>query len=324
MKVFGHMTSYRADLSFDAWFTRILVNACLDRLKARSRAAPLAASRPATRHDARRRSSTVAGRRAVARAPAAGGRRVAGAVGRGRGSCPTASATVFTLCHLDEQPPLEIAAALGMSPATVRVHLFRALRKLRNGAGRPAMTRPVDAHLDDDTLRLLALDPAARRRRRRRRTWRRARAARAAAAAAARELDELRGRRRRALTDAAFSAADLERQRQRRFSPGSAAATAWPGCCAFPGHEPARLARRVQIARWLAVAAAAGLVLGVLAGQLPHLLATRPAGRTGPPPPGPPPRSPAPTGWRSRTRCSAKWKPRSTPTRVPSSARSTR
>jgi DNA-directed RNA polymerase specialized sigma24 family protein len=30
VKVFTHITSYREDLPFEVWFTRILVNACLD------------------------------------------------------------------------------------------------------------------------------------------------------------------------------------------------------------------------------------------------------------------------------------------------------
>ena len=37
VKVYSHMTSYRSDQPFEAWFTRILVNTCLDRLKARRR-----------------------------------------------------------------------------------------------------------------------------------------------------------------------------------------------------------------------------------------------------------------------------------------------
>src|SRR5918992_928213 len=37
IKVFMHIEQYRSDLPFDVWFTRILVNACLDRLKSRSR-----------------------------------------------------------------------------------------------------------------------------------------------------------------------------------------------------------------------------------------------------------------------------------------------
>ena len=37
VKVFTHITSYREDLPFEVWFTRILVNACLDLRKSRSR-----------------------------------------------------------------------------------------------------------------------------------------------------------------------------------------------------------------------------------------------------------------------------------------------
>ena len=37
MKVFTHITTYREDLPFEVWFTRILVNACLDIGKARAR-----------------------------------------------------------------------------------------------------------------------------------------------------------------------------------------------------------------------------------------------------------------------------------------------
>src|SRR6187401_1246305 len=37
IKVFLHIEQYREELPFDVWFTRILVNAALDRLKARAR-----------------------------------------------------------------------------------------------------------------------------------------------------------------------------------------------------------------------------------------------------------------------------------------------
>src|ERR671915_1700123 len=37
VKVFLHIEQYREELPFDVWFTRILVNAALDRLKARGR-----------------------------------------------------------------------------------------------------------------------------------------------------------------------------------------------------------------------------------------------------------------------------------------------
>ncbi|MBP1603365.1 MAG: rpoE 3, partial [Acidobacteria bacterium] len=35
LKVFSHISSFRDDLPFEVWFTRILINGCLDRQKAR-------------------------------------------------------------------------------------------------------------------------------------------------------------------------------------------------------------------------------------------------------------------------------------------------
>jgi RNA polymerase sigma factor (sigma-70 family) len=52
-------------------------------------------------------------------------------VSREVAALPDRQRLVFTLSQVDERTPGEIAAATGMSPATVRVHLFRALRKLR-------------------------------------------------------------------------------------------------------------------------------------------------------------------------------------------------
>jgi len=37
VSVFSHITSYREAWPFEVWFTRILINGCLDRRKARSR-----------------------------------------------------------------------------------------------------------------------------------------------------------------------------------------------------------------------------------------------------------------------------------------------
>jgi RNA polymerase sigma-70 factor (ECF subfamily) len=129
VKVFLHIEQYREELSFDVWFMRILVNACLDRLKSRTRqqrwiASPLdeagderpveqaAGTAPSTEHEllARERWGQVLD--AVA-------------------TLPDRQRLVFTLSHLDERTATEISEATGMSPATVRVHLFRAIRKLR-------------------------------------------------------------------------------------------------------------------------------------------------------------------------------------------------
>jgi RNA polymerase sigma-70 factor (ECF subfamily) len=126
-KVFTHITTYREDLPFEVWFTRILVNGCLDIRKARARrqrwVLPLASQpdalppepvAPQPGPEARLISTERA-------------RQVAAAVER----LPDRQRTVFTLCHVAEQSTSDVSQALGVSEATVRVHLFRAVRKLR-------------------------------------------------------------------------------------------------------------------------------------------------------------------------------------------------
>jgi RNA polymerase sigma-70 factor (ECF subfamily) len=132
VKVFVHIDQYREDLLFDVWFTRILVNASLDRLKARARqqrwVAPAADDADDRSVGQMASSEPSSERRLLARER---WERVSRAVA----ALPDRQRLVFTLSQVDEQTPAEIAAATGMSPATVRVHLFRALRKLRQTLG---------------------------------------------------------------------------------------------------------------------------------------------------------------------------------------------
>jgi RNA polymerase sigma-70 factor, ECF subfamily len=127
VKVFTHVTSYREELPFEVWFTRILVNGCLDLRKARARrlrwAVPMSAhgdalplDPPAPEPSPEQR--LVSSERA---------KEIAAAVEQ----LPDRQRTVFTLCHVAEQSTAEVSQALGLSEATVRVHLFRAVRKLR-------------------------------------------------------------------------------------------------------------------------------------------------------------------------------------------------
>jgi RNA polymerase sigma-70 factor, ECF subfamily len=132
VKVFLHIEQYREELPFDVWFTRILVNASLDRLKARARQDRIVTP-AADEHDHRSVHQVPAGepsseRRLLARERWA-------QVSREVAALPDRQRLVFTLSQVDERTPGEIAQATGMSPATVRVHLFRALRKLRGVLG---------------------------------------------------------------------------------------------------------------------------------------------------------------------------------------------
>ena len=137
VKVFTHITSYREDLPFEAWFTRILANTCRDRQKARRR---------------RERWETIGFDRAdqagsaVDRAQAPGlspedallgserRRELMSAIDR----LPRRQRDILLLCHVEGQSPREVGDMTGLKESTVRVHLFRALRKLRGAleAGR--------------------------------------------------------------------------------------------------------------------------------------------------------------------------------------------
>jgi RNA polymerase sigma-70 factor (ECF subfamily) len=128
VKVYLHIEQYKDDLPFDVWFTRILVNASLDRLKARMRQDRLVTT-VADEHDQRSVHQVPAAEPSSERRLLAQERWAR--VSREVAALPDRQRLVFTLSQVDEQTPGEIAAATGMSPATVRVHLFRALRKLR-------------------------------------------------------------------------------------------------------------------------------------------------------------------------------------------------
>jgi len=135
VKVFTHIGSYREAWPFEVWFTRILINGCLDRRKARARrdrwfvpssdqdsgpetaretVGGSAPADPEARLLARERRDTLAA--AIDRLD-----------GRQR--------TVFMLCHYGDASPRDVSAMTGINESTVRVHLFRAVRKLRGFLG---------------------------------------------------------------------------------------------------------------------------------------------------------------------------------------------
>jgi len=130
VKVFTHITSYREDLSFEAWFTRILANTCRDRKKARRRRERWEVSgmedhpEYGSRID-RAASQTPSPEEMVLSTER--GREVMRAID----ALPERQRTVLLLCHAEGQSPREVGALTGLNESTVRVHLFRALRKLR-------------------------------------------------------------------------------------------------------------------------------------------------------------------------------------------------
>jgi RNA polymerase sigma-70 factor (ECF subfamily) len=136
LKVFTHITSYREEYPFEVWFTRILVNGCLDLRKARTRrlrwALPMSAHPHSTAppEPAAQQPSPEDHLMSSERA-----RQITSAVEQ----LPDRQRLVFTLCHISEHTTSEVSEALGLSEATVRVHLFRAVRKLRKLLDRPRL-----------------------------------------------------------------------------------------------------------------------------------------------------------------------------------------
>jgi len=138
VKVFSHISSYREAWPFEVWFTRILINGCLDRRKARVRRDRWIV--PAD--DATTASGSLSDRRsfaAAANAPSTQADPESRLLARERRARVTAAVerlegrqrTVFMLCHYGDCTPREVGAMIGLNESTVRVHLFRAARKLR-------------------------------------------------------------------------------------------------------------------------------------------------------------------------------------------------
>jgi RNA polymerase sigma-70 factor, ECF subfamily len=130
VKVFTHIDTYREAWPFEVWFTRILTNGCLDRRKASARrdrwTAPVdpAAYPHEAKPSGQRRAVEDPEQRVLSRERRA---RLAAAVDTLEGR----QRHVFMLCHYGDCTPREVSAVMGLSESTVRVHLFRASRKLR-------------------------------------------------------------------------------------------------------------------------------------------------------------------------------------------------
>ncbi|MCC7418074.1 MAG: sigma-70 family RNA polymerase sigma factor [Acidobacteria bacterium] len=129
LKVFRRITSYREAWPFEVWFTRILINGCLDRRKARARRERWHAPGEISDRDQARLSAAAARDRGPeARMLAREQRgRISAAVNRLDGR----QRMIFVLCHYGDCTPREVSAITGLNESTIRVHLFRAAHKLR-------------------------------------------------------------------------------------------------------------------------------------------------------------------------------------------------
>lgn len=130
VKAYSHLASFREELPFEIWFTRILINGCLDRIKARTRRERWLVPMP----------DGPGGERDFAeRAPGSGPSPEDQLLARERrqtlaaalSKLPERQRSVFMLSHYEGCTSREVSALTGLNESTVRVHLFRAIRKLR-------------------------------------------------------------------------------------------------------------------------------------------------------------------------------------------------
>ena len=132
VKSYLHLGTFREDLPFEVWFTRILINGCLDRLKARKRRERWMAPHPTDSQGVERDPAEYLPSR---------GPNPEDLVLRGErqeqlsvalAKLPERQRLVFMLSHFDGRTSREVSAMTGLNESTVRVHLFRAIRRLRS------------------------------------------------------------------------------------------------------------------------------------------------------------------------------------------------
>jgi len=139
VKAYQHLATFREELPFDVWFTRILINGCLDRIKARTRRERWLVPMAGTRRTGSVTDGAATERDVTDRVPAGGASPEQALLGRERrrqianalAKLPERQRSVFVLSHVDGRTSREVSALTGLNESTVRVHLFRAIRKLR-------------------------------------------------------------------------------------------------------------------------------------------------------------------------------------------------
>ncbi len=132
VKAFTRIRSYRSEMSFDAWFTRILINRCLDRRRALTRRdrwfTPIRDGFGGAGSDVSQiRSPTPSPEQSCMAGEER--RRLARVIDQ----LPERQRAVFLLSKVGGHSSSEVARIIGLSESTVRVHLFRAIRRLRAG-----------------------------------------------------------------------------------------------------------------------------------------------------------------------------------------------
>jgi RNA polymerase sigma-70 factor (ECF subfamily) len=137
VKAYMHFGSFREELPFEVWFTRILINGCLDRLKARRRRERWIAPPVVDASGTERDPSEYLPSRGPSPEDYVLSQERRRQLLAALAELPERQRLVFMLSHFEGRSSREVSATTGLNESTVRVHLFRAIRRLRAllGAG---------------------------------------------------------------------------------------------------------------------------------------------------------------------------------------------
>lgn len=130
-KAYTHIGTFREELPFEVWFTRILINGCLDRLKSRKRRDKWIAPPSIDAAGLERNPADYL----PSRGPSPEEQLLAGErrqqLHAALAQLPERQRMVFIQSHFEGRTSREVSAMTGLNESTVRVHLFRAIRRLR-------------------------------------------------------------------------------------------------------------------------------------------------------------------------------------------------
>jgi len=131
VKAYMHIGTFREELPFEVWFTRILINGCLDRLKARRRRERWLAPPSVDSMGVERNPADYLPARGPSPEDLVLSEERREQLMAALAKLPERQRMVFMLSHFDGRSSREVSAMTGLNESTVRVHLFRAIRRLR-------------------------------------------------------------------------------------------------------------------------------------------------------------------------------------------------
>jgi RNA polymerase sigma-70 factor, ECF subfamily len=149
IKAYMHMGTFREELPFEVWFTRILINGCLDRLKSRRRRERWMAPPPLDAAGEERNPADYLPSRGPSPEDHVLSQERRDQLQAALAKLPDRQRLVFMLSHFEGRSSREVSVLTGLNESTVRVHLFRAIRRLRGllGAGvKPAASSGRTSH----------------------------------------------------------------------------------------------------------------------------------------------------------------------------------